>query len=142
MSELLRVADAVTSTLNAATLSLPFVAERHYQPVFDLAEMNDLHVTVVPKGVEVKEVARSKATRDYTVDVAVQRKFEVGDATELDPLMRLVEEIAEGFTFRRLADYPGAAWVKTEYVSIFAQEHMRELRQFTSVLTLTFRVVR
>jgi hypothetical protein len=90
MSELLRVADAVTSTLNSEALSLPFTAERQYLPQFDLAEMKDLHVTVVPRGVDVTQAARSKAVHDYKVDVAVQKKFEKGDAAELDPLMRLV----------------------------------------------------
>ena len=41
------VADAVVAELNAQTFSLPFEAKRSYQPQFDLAEMKDLHVTVV-----------------------------------------------------------------------------------------------
>jgi len=142
MSELLRVADAVVAALNAAALPLPFTAERHYQPVFDLAEMKDLHVTVVPRGVEVSQAARGKGTFDCKVDVAVQRKFEKGDAAELDPLMELTGEIAELFRAKRLEEFPEAAWVKTEHAPVYAQEHMQELRQFTSVMTLTFRVAR
>ena len=141
-SELLRTADAVVAALNAAALSLPLTAERHYQPQYDLAEMKDLHVTVVPRGVEVSQAARGKGTFDYKVDVAVQKKFEKGDAAELDPLMELAGEIAELFRAKRLADFPEAAWVKTEHAPVYAQEHMQELRQFTSVMTLTFRVTR
>ena len=41
-----------------------------------------------------------------------------------------------------LQDYPEAAWVQTENVPIYAVEHMEQHRVFTSILTLTFRVVR
>ncbi len=33
-------------------------------------------------------------------------------------------------------------WVKADNAPIYSSEHLSELRQFTSVLTLTFRVVR
>jgi hypothetical protein len=141
-SELIKVADAVAAALNAASFPMPFTAVRHYQPVFDLAEMADLHVTVVPRGIEVAQVARAKGSFDCKVDVAVQRRFSRGDAAELDPLMELVGEIAESFRGKRLPGMPDAAWVKTEHVPVYAPEHMQELRQFTSVMTLTFRVVR
>lgn len=141
-SELIQIADAVVAALNAATFAMPFTAERHYQPVFDLAEMKDLHVSVVPRGTEITQVARAKGTFDHKVDVAVQKKFVKGDAAELDPLVALAEEIAESFRAKRLPGMPDAAWVKTEHAPVYAQEHMQELRQFTSVMTLTFRVTR
>ena len=141
-SELITVADAVVVALNGAVFSLPFTAKRHYQPLFDLAEMKELHVSVVPKGIEVSQSGRNTGSFDYKVDIAVQKKFVTDDTSELDPLMVLSEEIAEAFRGKRLAGYPNAAWVKTEHVSVFAFEHMQELRQFTSVMTLTFRVTR
>jgi hypothetical protein len=56
--------------------------------------------------------------------------------------MALVEEIADFFRLRRLTSYPDAIWVRTDNVPVYAPEHLEEFRQFTSVLTLTFRVVR
>ena len=141
-SELLQVADAVVAALKGAELSQEFEAQRLYRPEFELPEMATLHVTVVPKGIEVKPEARGKATYEYKVDVGVQKRFEKGDATELDPLMQLVEEIAGLFRLSRLAAFPQAVWVKTEHAPVFAPEHMEGLRQFTSILTFTFRVVR
>ena len=111
-------------------------------PQFELPEMDELHVTVVPKAVEITGASRGAGTYDYKIDVAVQKRFEAGDAAELDPLMHLVEEIADHFRFKRLEGYPGAAWVKTEHAAIYAPEHMENFRQFTSVVTLTFRVLR
>lgn len=142
MSEIVHVTDAVVAALNGATFSQPVNAERSYLPQFELPEMEDLHVTVVPKTVEITGATRGTGTYDYKIDVAVQKRFETGDATELDPLLRLVEEIADHFRFKRLDGHPAAAWVKTEHPAIYAPEHMENFRQFTSVVTLTFRVVR
>jgi len=142
VSAIIDIAEAVKESLNAAAFSQPFTAERRYQPLFELAEMKDLHVTVVPGGVTGVTLGRGRAQHDYRIDVAVQKKFKKGDAAELDPLMALVEEIAEHFRFKRLEGCPEAVWVKTENAPVYAQEHMAEMRQFTSVITLTFRVMK
>ena len=142
MAVITDIADAVVQELNSGSWSLPLSAERHYRPVFDLKDMQTLHVTVVPKGTQVERADRSRSQFDYQVDVGVQRKFEKGDAAELDPLVGLVEEIADHFRAQRLAAYPDAVCVKSEHAPVYAPEHMDELRQFTSVLTLTFRAVR
>ena len=46
------------------------------------------------------------------------------------------------FRHKRLDSFRAAVWVKTEHEPIYAQEHLDQMRQFTSVLTLTFRVMR
>ncbi len=137
-----QVADAVVAALSAATFSQPVTAVRSYLPQYDLTEMQSLHVTVVPKGVVLGSSDRSRAQGDYSIDVAVQRKFAAGDNADLDGLTDLVEEISDHFRGRRLDSYLDAAWLKTEQSVLYAPENMAELRQFTSVLTLTYRVVR
>jgi hypothetical protein len=142
MATITDIADAVVAELNSQTFSQPFTAVRYYRPVFDLGEMQTLHVSVVPKGVVIERADRSRNQEDYAIDVAVQKKFQSGDNAELDALMTLVQEIADFFRMRRLASYPDAIWVRTDNVPVYAPEHLEEFRQFTSVLTLTFRVVR
>ena len=145
MSVLTDIASAVAAELNAAppgTFEPTFTAQRAYLPVFDLKDMADLHVTVVPKGVVIQSASRAVSQYDYSVDIGVQKKLAVTAPSEIDPLMALVERIADFFRQRRLSACPSAAWVKTEHTHLYAQEHMNELRQFTSVLTLTFRVMR
>ena len=73
------------------------------------------------------------------IDIAVQKKFTADTPEVLDPLMDLVQQISDYFQMRPLPGV-GALWVKTENKPIYAPEHMQELRQFTSVLTLTYRV--
>lgn len=134
------IADAVVSELNGAQFSLPFMAQRSYLPRFDLAEMKDLHVTVVPKSVTVAPGDRARNQHDYEIDVAIQKKV-AGDA-DIDAMMSLVNEIADHMRLKRLGRSPTAAWVRTEYEPIYSQEHLDQLGQFTSVLTFTFRVMR
>lgn len=140
MAVIVEIADAITTALNEAALSQPVSATRQYQPKFELPEMSDLHVTVIPKAVTVTQIARNKAVKDYQIDVGVQQKLEAGDAAVIDTLMDLTEEIAGLFEFKPLAGNPAAAWVRTEYPTIFSPEHMERLGQFTGVVTLTFRV--
>ena len=141
MAAITDIAEAVKDELNGHTFSLPFEAERMYQPLFELPEMKTLRVTVVPRGVEMQGSGRSLVQHDYGIDVAVQKKFDKDDPVELDPLMTLVEEIIDFFRLRRLAGQ-NAVCVRATNEPVYSQEHMEQFRQFTSVVTLTFRVMK
>ena len=132
----------MVAELAAATLSQPVSPARKYVPLFELPEMDQLRVTVVPRGMAITRSDRRHNTHDVQVDIAVQQKFSTGEPDEIDPLVNLVEEIADLFRLKRLSSFPGAIWTKTEHNPIYAQDHWEQLRQFTSVLTLSFRVVR
>ncbi len=142
MALIIDIADAVVAELNATGFSMPFTATRAYVPRFDLDEMGTLRVTVVPKEIEISTASRSGHQHDYRVDIGVQRKFEEEGPTELDPLMNLVEEIADHFRGAALETDPEASCIGVENGPIYAQEHMKEMRQFTSILTFTWRVWR
>lgn len=137
MSVITDIAQAVADELNSAEFSVPVQAVRHYQPVYELQQMQTLHVTVVPRGIVTSVLDRSHTQHEVQIDIAVQKKFSSGTVEELDPLMDLVQEIADYFNRRQLSG-TNAVWVKTENKPIYAPEHMQELRQFTSILTLTF----
>lgn len=136
------IADAVQSRLNDAPFSLPFSAERKYLPFYELPDMATLRVTVVPKGLVTTGLSRDTSQNEYAIDVAVQKKLNEETPAEIDPLVSLVEEIADRFQFKRLGEYPTAAWCKTENMPVYSLEHLEEMRQFTSVLTFTFKVFR
>jgi hypothetical protein len=68
----------------------------------------------------------------------VQKK--ISDDSELDNLMQLVEDIAALFKPERLEGYSNALCVKKENDPIYDPDHLRQFRQFTSVITLTFKV--
>ena len=141
MSVAVNIAEAVKEALNAGSFSQPFTATREYRPAFELKDMTELHVTVVPHTVEVTSLSRSRQQYDVQVHVAVQKKFTEDSPAELDPLMDLVEEVMDFFRLRKLGD-TSATCVGVANAPVYAAEHMAELRQFTSLVTLTFRVMR
>jgi hypothetical protein len=145
-----QIADAVVATLDAATLSLEFAAERAYVPEYSLDEgFSGLKVTVVPQGLTRTTASRGAGDYDYAIDVAVQKRLGDGLATEAenveaaDPLMEFVEEVADLFVpGRRLADFDEAVIVGVANTPIFDPRHMAEAKVFTSLLTITFRATR
>lgn len=142
MSVILDIADAVVTSLNAGSFALEFEAERKYQPVFELQDMQTLHVSVVPKSLAIATAARDSGFFDVAIDIGVQKKVNTDEAAELDALMNLVEQIAHHLRMKRLDDAPNAAWLSIANEPVFAPEHLEQWRQFTSVLTVTYRVRR
>ncbi len=142
MSVAVEIAQAVADELNAGSFGQEFTAQRLYQPLFELTEMKILHVTVVPANVNIHSGSRGRNQHDYKIEVAVQKKFQADGVADIDPLMDLAEEIADFFRRRRLTSFPTAMWVKTEHAPLFAQEHMEQFRQFTSLITFTYKVMR
>ncbi len=138
---ILAIADAVVEELNTTPFSQPLVAVRHYQPRFELSEMTDLRVNVVPRGLTSKILDRGRDSFDYQIDVAVQQRLDP-TPENLDALMELVEEIADHFRSHPLAGFPAARCTEVANEPVYAMEHLEEFRQFTSVLTLTYRVWR
>jgi len=142
LSTVLNIADAVVAELNSATLSQSVQAVRLFVPNFDLKDMKDLHVSVVPRELHVRGLDRHRNSYDAAIDLAVQKKFKKGDAAEIDPLVGLAEEIADLFRLKRLTSFPGAVWVGTDHRVLYSREHWDQFNQFTSLLTLTFRVAK
>ncbi|HAN98336.1 MAG TPA: hypothetical protein DCQ98_13295 [Planctomycetaceae bacterium] len=132
------LADAVTVELNTAAFTRPLAAVRLYEPIFELAAMATLHVSVVPRALTAKVLDRGRHAFDYEIDVAIQQKVEPTLA-HLDELMALVEEVGDHLRTRPLTVLPDARCIEIANAPIWAGEHLQELRQFTSVLTLTYR---
>ncbi len=139
MAVIIDIADSVVAQLNGTPLSQPVVAARFYQPRFGVEEMEALHVSVVPRSISSKSLDRSRDAFEYMVDVAVQKRTD-GSILELDDLMTLVEEICSLFRSQSLLSYPAARCTEVKNDPVYAPEHLEELHQFTSLITLTFKV--
>jgi hypothetical protein len=129
---------AVVEQLNAASFSQTVLAERHYQPRFDLSEMDILKVSVVPRGLSLRPLDRERHAYEYEIDVAVQKRLS-SELQAIDDLLELVEEIAEHFKLNPVIEPLKARCTEIRNAPIYASEHLLELRQFTSVITLIYR---
>ena len=139
MGTILRIADAVTAEINRANLFPDFTAERLFIPEYDLKTLKSIKVSVVPKAIKEINIARTMESKEIQIDIGIQQK--ITDERYLEILLNLVEEIADLFTQKRLADVPEALCIRTENNPVYDPEHLRQMRQFTSVITLTFKVL-
>jgi hypothetical protein len=142
VSTVVDIADAVVASLNGATFSQAVSAERKYVPAVDLADLADLHVTVVPRAVAITTATRDSSYFDCSVDVGIQQKVNPDDVAELDALVNLTQEVVDHLRMRRLESMPYAAWMSIANDPVFAPEHLDQERAFTSVVSVTYRVRR
>jgi len=140
-ASIIAIADAVTAELNATSFSKPLTAVRHYEPTFELSAMSTLRVSVVPRSLTSKTLDRNRDSFDFEIDVAVQKKTDPTLAN-LDELMELVEEIADHLRLNPLSTLPDVRCMEVANAPVYALEHLQEFRQFTSVITLTYRKYR
>jgi len=135
------IANAVAAKMNATEFSQEFEAEVVFRPIFDLRNLRSLKVSVVPRAVSFERASRQASSRLVQVDIGVQRKL--GEDCDIEQLLELVEEITLCFGVgKRLPEYPEALCVEIENEPVYAPEHIDQYRQFTSVVTLTFEVIR
>lgn len=123
MTTILEIADKVTAKLNAASLSQTFEAARLYVPNFDLSDLKELRVTVVPREIDLLPLDRTSNKVHAMIDVAVQKKFKKGDAAEIDPLFQFVEEVGDEFRLKRLQFSRKLAASKCKTVCCFRESH-------------------
>ncbi|HPD28574.1 MAG TPA: hypothetical protein PLL20_01160 [Phycisphaerae bacterium] len=142
MSVITDIADMVVVSLNSRSFARPFTAERLYQPTFELAEMDTLHVSVVPKSMTVEPATRLDVFCDCTIDIGVQQRVDPQDQTTLDALVGLAEAIGDHLRTTRLEGVTDCLWMVTRHEPLLSVEHLDQFRQFTSVITVTYRVKR
>ncbi len=143
MSQIVTVADALVTSLNGASWTIPFTAVREFRPDHSLEDLKTIKVTVVPKSVTILTPTRGMQERLMLIDVGIQFRLskkttQSAEDVEVADRLALVDEIVDHiFTVRTFGE---ASWVNTINEPIFDPSHIREERVFTSVLTMTFRV--
>ncbi len=145
MSLVIDIADAVTAELNAAppaTFDPAITAVRRVLPEFDLAELAEMKVSVVPKRVVITGSTRAASQYDIAVDVGVQKKCGKDLDLEVATLTTLMDQLADYLRRRSLNAAPFATWVNIANEPVYAPEHLAQQRVFTSVLTVTYRAMK
>lgn len=130
MSEVLNVAEAVAAELSE------YGAEVSFFPEFELRDLDDMRVVVVPLSTEYKTLSRAVHEELPKVQIGVLKRC---GEDGLNDMLRFVEGLGLGFLNKKLV---GATCVCVAYNPIYSPEHLRERGQFTSVIELTFKLVK
>jgi hypothetical protein len=144
------VTKGVLSMLERSTLPqiYSFTPERSYADWdLELKDFDKLRVDVVCNstaqvpGLE----ARGKVSLRVPVDIATRKRFSVGeqdddtgriDVAEVDRLMKLTEQLYVELIARRGSE---SVWTDLKILAAPIHKHLRDLRQFTSVIRVTFK---
>ena len=131
-----QLADAVVAELNSAVLD-GVLATRSWLPRVDLKDLDQTRVTVAPRSLERRRESRAEASRQATVDVAVQQHVGPDGQEAIDGLVALAEQIAEHFDGWACAQ-PMAVCTAAEHKVLAAPEHLDQHHVLTSLVTLNF----
>lgn len=144
MRECIDIADSVAGELNSAaegTFSHEFTAQRTVLPEYDLSELSNLTISVVPSEAEITNASRASRQYDFAVDIGVQKKVSNIEADVLS-LSELVSEITEFLAGRRLTDVPWAVFNQITNAPIYSPEMLRDKKLFISVIRIQYRAIK
>lgn len=130
MADIVKLAEAV-----AAEIGEPGEAEVMFAPELDLKGIKEMRIIVVPCGLEMKPLARGSSEDAHKIQVGVLKKC---TEDEIVDLINTVVRIGKDFLDRRIE---GATCVGVKYDPLYHPDHLRERRQFTGVVELTFKCV-
>ena len=126
MADIIKLAEAVASEVEGDLM---------FAPKLDLKGIREMRVIVVPAGLGVKPISRGASEDSMKIQVGVLKKCTEDEVVDL---VNTVITIGRSFLDRKLA---GATCTHIEYNPLYDPTHLRERRQFTGVVELTFKAV-
>ena len=139
MSIITDLAKAVAAELNRHKFSMPFEAAYSVRFRFDLTKLDTLQVAVVPKELEIDNLARCSSKYTASIDIGVSQR--IGDRTPeeaVEVFGNLVEEIADRIKETTLENFPAAQCQGLRFEPIYVPDHLHGQRIFTSVLNVRY----
>ncbi len=89
------IADAVAAELAGGTFSQPIDPLRRVLPEYELSDLKDLRVTVVPASIQIEGTSRALSQHDVRIDIGIQKKLGKTIDAEVAQLCELVDEVVE-----------------------------------------------
>jgi len=142
-SRIARVAEAVATAINAATLPVAVTAQVAWMPFTDRIDAGALACWVVPSTETPANLGRRVAQYDCEILVALQKAAD--DEAEVGTLVAALEAINDAL-FQRALPLPGdptpadAAFVSARLEPVLDPDHWNRLKQYTGVIRLIYRV--
>jgi len=146
MSLVVDIAEAVKNELSmhVAEFAETFTSEVKLLPKFDIKDLVDLCVIVVPKSKVIEPETRTETNNEIQIDIGVLKKLE-GTQNEIDEqvieLLSFTESISDFLNQRVLDGEENARWMKTENDPLYGKEELHNSRVYISVLTLTYEII-
>lgn len=145
---LLDIADAVVVKLNAGSFSKTFTAAVRDDTDLKLEDSaaDSVYVDIVPGGVKIERATRDARVFDCRTDIGIRCRPTTIDMTHFRDLLAFAGEIEEFLkpsdgNCRTLTTYTDAAWIASEFRALWVPRHWHEWRQFTSIISVTYRVI-
>lgn len=129
MTGILKLAEGVAHEIGGDTVV-------SLAPDYTLKDVKDARrIVVIPVGIEHRMLSRSHREDAFKVQVGVLRK---ATEDELEELVGYVQNLALSFFRKRIE---GATCMEAKHTPLFVPDHLKEHRQFTGVVELTFKDV-
>ena len=135
------IADAIVAELQSGSFSESVTVVRRVLPEYQLSELKALTVTVVPKSVQITNITRESSSYEVAVDIGIQQKISKDTDAEVTRLSGIVTEVVNFLNRRTLAALPQVQFKSVANEPVYAPEHLSENRLFTSIVTLTYKVI-
>ena len=97
-------------------------------------------VSVVPKSVQPQHMTRAGRADNITIDIGVQAKITGSPETDVPKLCRVVRTVLDYMWSRVLTHAAEAQFMDAGIDPVYAPEHLQQLRVFTSVVSVTYKV--
>jgi hypothetical protein len=136
----LQLAEKIVQTLNSSSFALAFTAIKTLFPFYELKDLANLKVTVVPKSVNIATATRSSSEFDYQIDIAIQKAVKSPDDAEVIALTELALAIAKSFRNKIYQDIGAVCFIQS-IDPLYSVEHIQPPSVFTSVITLNFKII-
>lgn len=135
MSRVNDIAADVVSVINDGGLGI--VAVLDYEAVYTLDETETMKVVVDPGSLTYTQHTRVETMKEVVIDVVVLLKV-VKFPDDMQTGLDMMEDIAALFDRSTTMTNSKALWIETTNDPSYMREHVENMRQFTSVLSLTF----
>lgn len=130
MSQIIKIAEEITCQLSMHN------AKMQFSPEFDLRELEERKVIVVPCAIEYKALTRNTYEELPAVQIGILQRATEDDLPEL---LSFTQSLAVGFLYKKIA---GALCVSISYDPIYSPEHLQERGQFVGVIELLFKAAK
>lgn len=140
----IEMVEAVKDFLNEGEWSQEFEAVRCYDLTSELKDDGVVHVDLAVEDDSGAIETRGSTENQIGVAIAVRKKCDVDNLAEMDALMLLMLEFKDSLLATRLATTTyGDAWCHSwERNPAYYRRHIKDFRQFTSLLILQFQLSR